>query len=56
MTLHSCTSTCFTSNICSSSSDVYAVEGVLCIHNLDYGDAVDPPHIRICGCGDVVDV
>ena len=35
---------------------MYAVVGFLCIHNLDFGDAVDPPHIHILGCGDVEDV
>ena len=40
MTLHCYTLTYFTSNICSSSSDVYAVVRVLCINSLDCGDAV----------------
>ena len=35
---------------------MYAVVEVLCIRNLDCGDAVGPPHIRIWGCGDVEDV
>ena len=26
---------------------MYAVVGVLCIHNPDCGNAVDPPHIHI---------
>ena len=56
MTLHCYTLTCFTSNICTSSSDLYAVMGGLCSHNLDCGNAVDPPHIHIWGCEDVEDV
>ena len=29
---------------------------VLCINNLDCGDAVDSPHIHIWGCEDAVEV
>ena len=35
---------------------MYAVVEIFCIHNLDCGDAVDPPHIHIWGCGDGADV
>ena len=35
---------------------MYAVVEVLCIHSLDCGDAVDPPHLHIWVCGDVEDV
>ena len=33
---------------------MYAVVEVLCNHNLDCGNAVDPSHIRNWGCGGCV--